>query len=232
MEGLNPDIFGQFLHTIRNLYHSRDEHCLKSVILVGVSNIVGVVQDHASPFNIADNLEVPYFTDEETAELLHMHEEETGQLFDRKVKEKISYMTGNQPGLVNGFAYRLVEQYSSKPVIDYEDYLKTEHWYIKIAIDKNIANIVNKAKEHRKFVERLLFNENPVEFKIYRNPARFEKGKKKLACYCRILSIDKGIYLVFVPNTVTLPGIEEAEEAVNGIAVETYIVPYDEEKDF
>jgi hypothetical protein len=62
IEGLNEEIFGQFLHTIRNLYHFRDEHSLKSVILVGVSNIVGVVQDNASPFNIADNLEVPYFT--------------------------------------------------------------------------------------------------------------------------------------------------------------------------
>ncbi|MBU0765355.1 MAG: ATP-binding protein, partial [Bacteroidetes bacterium] len=35
IEGLNPEIFGQFLHTIRNLYHSRTTHCLKSVILVG-----------------------------------------------------------------------------------------------------------------------------------------------------------------------------------------------------
>jgi predicted AAA+ superfamily ATPase len=51
IEGLNPEFFGQFLHTIRNLYHSRAEHCLKSVILVGVSNIVGVVSDNASPFN-------------------------------------------------------------------------------------------------------------------------------------------------------------------------------------
>ncbi len=65
VEGLNPDIFGQFLHTIRNLYHSRDTHSLKSVILVGVSNIVGIVQDNASPFNIADNLEISYFIKEE-----------------------------------------------------------------------------------------------------------------------------------------------------------------------
>ena len=79
IEGPDKKIFGQFLHTIRNLYQFRDEHSLKSVILVGVSNIVGVVQDNASPFNIADNLEVPYFSDEETFSLLHMHEEETGQ---------------------------------------------------------------------------------------------------------------------------------------------------------
>jgi predicted AAA+ superfamily ATPase len=105
IEGLNKKIFGQFLHTIRNLYQFRDEHSLKSVILVGVSNIVGVEQDNASPFNIADNLEVPYFSNEETFTLLHMHEEETGQEFHRQVKEKICAVTANQPGLVNAFAY-------------------------------------------------------------------------------------------------------------------------------
>jgi len=81
VEGINPDFFGTFLHSIRNAYHSRSEHCLKSVILVGVSNIVGVVKDNASPFNVADNLNIPYFTDEETLELLNQHERETGQLF-------------------------------------------------------------------------------------------------------------------------------------------------------
>ncbi|MCP5497965.1 MAG: hypothetical protein H7A23_25710 [Leptospiraceae bacterium] len=106
IEGLNPDLFNQFLHTIRNLYHSRNSHCLKSVILVGVSNIAGIIQDNASPFNIADELDVPYFTNEETKELLEQHEAETGQIFDKKVKVKISEITANQPGLVNGFAKR------------------------------------------------------------------------------------------------------------------------------
>jgi len=39
IEGLNEEIFGQFLHTIRNLYHFRDEHSLKSVILVFVPEV-------------------------------------------------------------------------------------------------------------------------------------------------------------------------------------------------
>jgi len=81
IEGLDPDLFGQFLHTIRNLYHFRENHCLKSTILVGVSNIVGVVGDNASPFNIADNLLVPHFTAPETTELLAQHTRETGQAF-------------------------------------------------------------------------------------------------------------------------------------------------------
>ncbi len=114
VEGINQEYFGTFLHSIRNAYHSRENHCLKSVILVGVSNIVGVVSDNASPFNIADNLNVPYFTNEEVFELLGQHETETGQLFHTKVKQKISNITANQPGLVNGFAKMLVENNPEK----------------------------------------------------------------------------------------------------------------------
>ncbi len=64
-----------------------------------------VVSDNASPFNIADNLNVPYFTDEEVYELLGQHETEIGQLFEDKVKQKISNITANQPGLVNTLIY-------------------------------------------------------------------------------------------------------------------------------
>lgn len=168
MEGLNPEIFGQFLHTIRNLYHTREEHCLKSVILVGVSNIVGVVNDNASPFNITDNLNVPYFSDAEVLELLAQHETETGQLFEEKVKQKISQITANQPGLVNGFAKKLVEDNPNKKILNYDDYLKVEDWYLTEAIDKNFSNILNKAREYRSFVERLLFTEDKIPFEIDR----------------------------------------------------------------
>ncbi|MCK4766240.1 MAG: ATP-binding protein [Candidatus Aminicenantes bacterium] len=381
IEGLNPAYFGQVLHALRNLYHFRTEHCLKSVILVGVSNIVGVVQDNASPFNITDNLEVPYFTDEETFELLHMHEEETGQLFQRKVKEKICAVTANQPGLVNGFAYKLVERNPAKKEIDYNDYLKIEDWYITEAIDKNISNIINKAKQHRRFVEKLLFTaekqpfrinddkikflfshglikkgedgnvefwvpmykkavydalypysngeteeqlqeinlgrlfmtegrldfdklvtgyrtyvkrrgfryfrekdeqgqwkqikeaaliysfesfiqtllqvlegksylephsglgqsdliintggrETVIEFKIFRDQSRFEKGKKQVAYYAKSLSLDECIYLVFVSNRYKELGMKDEVLSIAGVTVRCYVVFFDEEKDF
>ncbi|MEI6142237.1 MAG: AAA-like domain-containing protein [Mariniphaga sp.] len=168
VEGINPKYFGSFLHSIRNAYHSRQNHCLKSVILVGVSNIVGVVSDNASPFNVSDNLNIPYFTDNEVFELLEQHEAETSQLFEQKVKEKIIQITANQPGLVNGFAKKLVEDYPDEQTIKFGDYLKVEHWYLKVAIDKNFANILNKAKEYRSFVERLLFTEEKIPFEIDR----------------------------------------------------------------
>ncbi len=168
VEGINPEYFGTFLHSIRRVYHSRYKHCLQSVILVGVKNIVGVVNDNASPFNITDNLNVPYFTENEVFELLGLHENETDQKFDKSVKNKICQITANQPGLVNGFANKLIDDYPDKKVLDYNDYLKVEHWYLNIAIDKNFANILNKAKNERRFVERLLFTEDEIPFKIDR----------------------------------------------------------------
>jgi hypothetical protein len=381
IEGLNENLFGQFLHTIRNLYHFRDSHGLKSVILVGVSNIVGVVRDNASPFNIADNLEVPYFSNEETFELLHMHELETGQSFALEVKEKICAVTANQPGLVNGFAYKLVERNPGKQVIDYNDYLVMEDWYLTEAVDKNISNIINKAKEHRGFVEKLLFTEERlkylvndekikflhshglikkdnegyiefwvpiyrkavfdafypfsngetkeqmreinlagyfvdrgkldfdkllegyrayvkrrgfryfrekdekgnwkqikeaaivysfesfiqallqtlggksylephaglgncdmiidiagketvVEFKIFRDRPQFERGKKQVAYYSKSLSINECIYLVFVSSVYAGMGMKDEVVEIDGVTVRSYVVIFDEEKDF
>ena len=168
VEGINPEFFGTFLHSIRNAYHSRTEKALKSVILVGVSNIVGVIKDNASPFNVTDNMNIPYFTNAETLELLNQHERETGQLFDPSVKAKISEITANQPGLVNGFAAKLVENNPKKPLIDYADYIKIENDYLQFSLDKNVSNIINKGEKHRAFIENLLFSEEKIEFQIYR----------------------------------------------------------------
>ncbi len=169
VEGINKKYLNEFLYSIRNLYYSRKTHSLKSVILVGVANITGIIKDNASPFNVADNLEIPYFTTEESYELFAQHETETGQIFDKKVKQKISEITANQPGLVNGFAKRLVDTNPDKKRLTYNDYLRTEQWYLNVAIDKNISNVLNKADDHRRFVEKLLFTRNKVPYRINDN---------------------------------------------------------------
>jgi AAA-like domain len=205
VEGINPEYFGSVLHAIRNAYHSREAHCLKSVVLVGVSNILGVIKDNASPFNIADNLNIPYFTNEETAELLNQHERETGQLFDLSVKKKISYITANQPGLVNAFANQLVTDFPTKPLIDYADYLKVEDWFLTEAIDKNINNIINKAEEHREFVEMLLFKDVKIRFHINREEVKtlfvngvIAKDENGNVCF-RVPLYQKCLYMAFYP---------------------------------
>jgi AAA-like domain len=172
VEGINPEYLNSFLHTIRGFYHSRATHSLKSVILVGVQNITGVMEGAVSPFNINEELEVPYFTNEEILELLEMHETATAergkpQVFSAKVRERICYMTAGQPGLVNGFAGSLVQLYPDAPVFEYEHYLEIEKKYLLRDINKNVSNIIAKAKIHRKFVERLLFNDSKYPFSIH-----------------------------------------------------------------
>ncbi|MFN0204544.1 MAG: AAA-like domain-containing protein [Bacteroidia bacterium] len=173
IEGINPDYFSAFLHSIRAAYHSRERHSLKSVILVGVSNITGVIQDNASPFNANDNLNIPYFSKAEILELLAQHETETEQLFSPEVKEKIAYITAGQPGLVNGFGYNLVENFPDEKVFQLHHYMEIEKNYTSLYIDKNISNIINKGKQHREFIKKLLFDERKMRFEIYDERIKF-----------------------------------------------------------
>jgi hypothetical protein len=386
VEGINTKYLNTFLHAIRKAYHSRENHCLKSVILVGVANITGIIKDNASPFNIADQLDMPYFTNEETYELFAQHETETGQIFDNKVKQKISEITANQPGLINGFAKRLVDTNPEKERLTYEDYLDTEQWYLDEVIDKNISNVLNKADEHRRFVEKLLFTRNKIRYRIndnaikelhtngliksykdpddkklyvqfwvplykkvlfdyyypytngegeniaenmfveeylnnkneinfdklidsykqhinlrsfrpyrekdkdgnfksipeaamiysfetfisvflqiikarsyreaqislgntdliinvkgfeyfietkkYYNPSDFKAGKDQIAYYCKRAGIKKGIYIVFIKNTIKSDRIKENTEIINNVEIKTYLIIYDEKKEF
>ncbi|MCD4817208.1 MAG: hypothetical protein K8S23_00775 [Candidatus Cloacimonetes bacterium] len=311
-----------------------------------------------------------------------MEEQETGQLFSKEVKEKISEVTANQPGLVNAFAQRLITQYPKKQTLEYDDYLKVEKWFLDLTIDKNIQNMKNKANEYRKFVERLLFSqkkmpykidkpeieflhtqglitndeddnikiwiplyrkklysafypysngeseqffrkvdpetlsendildydkiienykayvkrrgfryfrekdkktgeylsikeaalvysfetyiqtlledidgksylephtglgrsdliinihgvESVIEFKVYKSPSQFRKGKKQVAYYAKSLGLNKAVYLVFVPSDIEFESIKESkDELVRDLLITTYIVRYDEGKDF
>ena len=226
VEGINAEYLGDFLHTIRNLYHSRDTHSLKSVILVGVRNITGTMQGAVSPFNINEELEVPYFTEAEILELLAMHETETGQLFSPKVKERICYMTAGQPGLVNGFAGSLVQLFPDVPVFEFEHYLKVETNYIAIKINKNVSNIVEKAKAHRKFVEQLLFDETPRKFMI-------QEDRIKELTVNGVITSDENNNIVFgVPlyrkclhAAFAAPMNGEAEEIMGNLVIADYFLP-------
>ncbi|MCX6580403.1 MAG: hypothetical protein NT166_09480 [Candidatus Aminicenantes bacterium] len=71
-----------------------------------------------------------------------------------------------------------------------------------------------------------------IEFKIFRDIFQFEKGKTQLAYYAGTLGLNEAVYLVFVPNTVKLTDVREQKETIEGIVIETFIVLYDEKKDF
>lgn len=70
--------------------------------------------------------------------------------------------------MVNGFAHQIITRHPNKQTLGYNDYLEVEDWYMTEAIDKNVANILNKSAQYKPFLERLLFTESDVPFVIDR----------------------------------------------------------------
>lgn len=109
-EEIPPDVFDGIMHTFRALYHKRREHRLHVLVLAGVSTVVDLILDSASPFNIADQVKIPYFSLAEVQELINMHVAESGQTFDEEVVHAVYTNTNGQPGLVNALCYYLTNQ--------------------------------------------------------------------------------------------------------------------------
>ncbi len=206
IEGLrNLSLLNSFLHTIRSIYHVREEFRLRSVILVGVSNITGILQSTASPFNIAEQITIPYFTREETEDLLLQHTRETGQIFDPEVRRRIWSDTAGQPGLVNALARDLVEKKApgGEPVTE-ALFFRTLNDFLRYYTDKNIANVVNKAKQHPEILRRILFD-GPVEFTVDDDRIAFLKTNgvieigEENECVIPVPIYKKRLYATFKP---------------------------------
>jgi Cdc6-like AAA superfamily ATPase len=167
-DGVPAAVLGDLMHTFRKLYHKKELHGLHSLILVGVRNISGVVLDHASPFNIADEVEVPYFTKAEVEDLIGQYEQESKQPFQKKVVAKIYENTLGQPGLVNALCKELVERYCTdrSKAVDVTGFQAVLDYFIRGRIDKHISNIVNKAAQHKDFVLKILFDDSEIPFTI------------------------------------------------------------------
>ena len=79
-----------------------------------------------------------------------------------------------------------------------------------------------------------LGHEYVVEFKVYSSDFKFKKGKKQVAYYAKNRGLKEAYYVVFVAKKHEQKKaiIQETEEEVKGIAVKTFLIWYDENKDF
>jgi len=175
IEGLtNVELLDGFLHTVREVYHTRAAHAVHSVVLCGVGNMVEVLESAASPFNIADQLELPYFTFDEVRELLGQHTDETGQVFAPEVAFQIHHYTQGQPGLVNAMARRLVtHDRADGAEVCIPDFYRCLDWFLTESIDKNLANVVAKALEKRDTMYEILYSVGGVDFTVHDPDLRF-----------------------------------------------------------
>ena len=71
-----------------------------------------------------------------------------------------------------------------------------------------------------------------IEVKKYYSPRKFEKGKKQLAYYVKRAGLQQGVYIVFLRNNLYEDLPDNSSEIIDNIIIKTYIIRYDEEKDF
>jgi hypothetical protein len=167
-EEIPTDVLSEVLHTFRDIYQYKAHYALQSLILVGVSTLAELVVSSASPFNIVDQLQLPYFTFAEVQDLIQQYVDETGQAFEPSVINAIFDNSRGQPGLVNGLCDYLVNVVAtdrSQPVTMAAFYITLKH-FLTERTDKNILNIVQKAKMKQAFMLRVLFDEAPIPFTI------------------------------------------------------------------
>ncbi len=164
-EGIPDLVLSEIMHAFRQMYHRKKYHALHSLILVGVSTIAELVTSSASPFNVAEELQVSYFTQPEVNLLVQQYVDESGQKFDHQVIKAIYDNTKGQPGLVCALAAFMLKKVTNRTVI-MADFLVTLDYFLKSKYDNNILNIVQKAKEKKAFMYRLLFGELPIDFTV------------------------------------------------------------------
>lgn len=168
-EGIPDEVLSEVMHTFRQIYHKKSDYALHSLILVGVSTIAELVVASASPFNVADDLQVPYFTLTELHDLIGQYVTETGQPFEPAVIQAIYDNSAGQPGLVCALCHHLVTKAvpeNDQPVTLTAFEATLQHFLTGRA-HKNITNIVQKARAKQSFIFKLLFHPEPIPFNIY-----------------------------------------------------------------
>jgi hypothetical protein len=161
-------VVSELLHAFRHIYQYKQHYALHSLILVGVSTLAELVVSSASPFNVVDQLQIPYFNYAEVQELVQQYMDESGQHFDTQVIKAIYDNTYGQPGLTNALCQYLVEVVvpdRGKPVTMEALYPTLKH-FLTERFDKNILNVVQKAKRKAAYMLRILFDETPIPFTV------------------------------------------------------------------
>ncbi|MCI4626340.1 MAG: AAA-like domain-containing protein, partial [Candidatus Magnetoovum sp. WYHC-5] len=111
-DSLPPKVIDRLVTLFRDMYLKRDSYLLHGLALIGVRAVLGVESERGSPFNIQRSMHIPNFTKEEVFELFSQYIEESGQVIDPTVIDKVYEVTRGQPGLVSWFGELITEKYN------------------------------------------------------------------------------------------------------------------------
>lgn len=168
-DGIPLEELENFLTTLRRLYQkykSVEQKALYSIGLIGIRDITKLIVGGVSPFNIADQVDLPPFSLKNIRDLYAQYTEETNQPFTEEAVRKIYAETEGQPWLVNRLGTILtvdVKPGTAAP-IDRKDVEKA----IEILLlEKNdhFDNLYEKAKLYKETFVEIVFDN--VEYSPY-----------------------------------------------------------------
>ncbi|KAF8350347.1 hypothetical protein F5887DRAFT_1069378 [Amanita rubescens] len=83
------DVQDSFLQAFRGLKHDRETHAVQCFIAAGTFNIIYLTTSAASPFNVTDFVQSPYFTIDEIRKLFSEFAEDVGISIDDAIVEDV-----------------------------------------------------------------------------------------------------------------------------------------------
>lgn len=161
-DGIPLDELENFLHTLRELYQSYkdvSQKTLYSVGLIGIRNITKLIVGGVSPFNIADQVDLPSFSLNNVRELYNQYTTETNQPFTEDSVTEIYRETGGQPWLVNRLGTLLTT--TVKPgTVEAIDIKDIEEAIESLLSERNahFDNLYEKAKYYKETFLKVLLN--------------------------------------------------------------------------
>ncbi|UCH92585.1 MAG: AAA-like domain-containing protein [Candidatus Aminicenantes bacterium] len=151
-----------FLTSLRELYQQYKgvkQKALYSVGLVGIRNITKLVVGGVSPFNIADQVDLPPFSLKNVRDLYAQYTEETNQPFTGEAVRKVYQETAGQPWLVNRLGAILTLDIKPGTIepIDEQDVEKAVQILLKERND-HFDNLYEKAKIYKETFVGIVFD--------------------------------------------------------------------------
>jgi hypothetical protein len=161
-DGIPGDELGNFLTTLRKLYQKYKEvkqKALYSIGLIGIRNITKLIVGGVSPFNIADQVELPPFSLKNIKDIYTQYTEETNQPFTEAAVRKVYQETEGQPWLVNRLGTILTVNIKPETIepIDEQDAEKAIQILLKERND-HFDNLYEKAKLYKETFVQIVFD--------------------------------------------------------------------------
>ncbi len=151
-----------FLTSLRELYQNFKgvkQKALYSVGLVGIRNITKLVVGGVSPFNIADQVNLPPFSLKNVRDLYAQYTKETNQPFTEEAVKKVYEETAGQPWLVNRLGAILTLDIKPETIepIDEKDVEQAIQLLLKEKND-HFNNLYEKAKLYKESFVEIVFD--------------------------------------------------------------------------